>query len=174
MMTENVKYNLIKSIVFFLLFLVFQALGPHIKVLGVTPNVMFLLILVAALVEHTTYANLVYAIVFGSFFDVYNGRIFGIYTVLFVVLSFLAGELYHKYFEDMTAIQLLCIVVSCFLYSFVICIFFVFRDNSFWPLFIRTSLPEFAYNSLAGIVLFFGYRAISQKRSRRRRMRYFS
>ncbi len=174
MMTGNVKYNLIKSIVFFLLFLFFQVIGPHIKILGVTPNVMFLLVLIAALLENTTYANLIYAIVFGSFFDVYNGRIFGIYTVLFVVLSFLAGELYHKYFEDMTAVQILFIVVASFLYSFVICIFFVFRDNSFWPLFTRTSLPEFVYHSLAGILLFFGYRAILQRSGRKRRMRYFS
>ncbi len=172
-MTENVKYNLVKSIVFFLLFLFCQMIGPHIKILGVIPNVIFLLILVAALVERTTYANVVYAIVYGSFFDVYNGRIFGIYTVLFVVISFLAGELYHKYFEDMITVQILFIVVSCFLYSFVICIFFVFRDNSFWTLFIRTSLPEFVYHSLVGILLFFGYRGIIQRNGRRRRMRYF-
>ena len=167
------RYNIIKSISFFLLFLLSQAMGPHIKILGVTPNFIFLLVLIASLVENTTYANLFYALVFGSFFDVYNGKIFGIYTVLFVVISFLASEIYHKYFEDMTAVQVLFIVLATFLYSFVICIFFAFRDNSFIQLFTQISLPEFVYNALLGIVLFFIYKTVVKRLMSPRRSRYF-
>ncbi|MBU5450419.1 rod shape-determining protein MreD [Acetivibrio sp. MSJd-27] len=172
-MNSNVRYNIIKSISFFLLFLLSQAMGPHIKILGVTPNFIFLLVLIASLVENTTYANLFYALVFGSFFDVYNGKIFGIYTVLFVVISFLASEIYHKYFEDMTAVQVLFIVLATFLYSFVICIFFAFRDNSFIQLFTQISLPEFVYNALLGIVLFFIYKTVVKRLMSPRRSRYF-
>lgn len=172
-MNSNVRYNIIKSISFFLLFLLSQAMGPHIKILGVTPNFIFLLVLIASLVENTTYANLFYALVFGSFFDVYNGKIFGIYTVLFVVISFLASEIYHKYFEDMTTVQVLFIVLATFLYSFVICIFFAFRDNSFIQLFTQISLPEFVYNALLGIVLFFIYKTVVKRLMSPRRSRYF-
>ena len=172
-MNSNVRYNIIKSISFFLLFLLSQAMGPHIKILGVTPNFIFPLVLIASLVENTTYANLFYALVFGSFFDVYNGKIFGIYTVLFVVISFLASEIYHKYFEDMTAVQVLFIVLATFLYSFVICIFFAFRDNSFIQLFTQISLPEFVYNALLGIVLFFIYKTVVKRLMSPRRSRYF-
>lgn len=172
-MNSNVRYNIIKSISFFLLFLLSQAMGPHIKILGVTPNFIFLLVLIASLVENTTYANLFYALVFGSFFDVYNGKIFGIYTVLFIVISFLASEIYHKYFEDMTAVQVLFIVLATFLYSFVICIFFAFRDNSFIQLFTQISLPEFVYNALLGIVLFFIYKTVVKRLMSPRRSRYF-
>lgn len=172
-MNSNVRYNIIKSISFFLLFLLSQAMGPHIKILGVTPNFIFLLVLIASLVENTTYANLFYALVFGSFFDVYNGKIFGIYTVLFVVISFLASEIYHKYFEDMTAVQVLFIVLATFLYSFVICIFFAFRDNSFIQLFTQISLPEFVYNALLGIVLFYIYKTVVKRLMSPRRSRYF-
>ena len=172
-MNSNVRYNIIKSISFFLLFLLSQAMGPHIKILGVTPNFIFLLVLIASLVENTTYANLFYALVFGSFFDVYNGKIFGIYTVLFVVISFLASEIYHKYFEDMTAVQVLFSVLATFLYSFVICIFFAFRDNSFIQLFTQISLPEFVYNALLGIVLFFIYKTVVKRLMSPRRSRYF-
>lgn len=172
-MNSNVRYNMIKSISFFLLFLLSQAIGPHIKILGVTPNLIFLLVLIASLIENTTYANLVYALVFGSFFDVYNGKIFGIYTVLFVVISFLASEIYHKYFEDMTAVQILFIVLASFLYSFVICIFFAFRDNRFLQLFVQISLPEFVYHSLLGILLFFVYKAAVKRLASPRRSGIF-
>lgn len=172
-MNSNVRYNIIKSVSFFLLFLLSQAVGSHIKILGVTPNLIFLLVLTASLLEGTTYANLVYALVFGSFFDVYNGKIFGIYTVLFVVISFLAGEIYHKYFEDMTAVQVLFIVLASFVYSCVICVFFAFRDNSFLQLFAQISLPEFVYNALLGILVFFVYKAAVKRLMRPRRSRYF-
>lgn len=172
-MNRNIRYHIIKSISFFLVFLLSQALGPHIKILGVTPNLMFLLVLIASLVENTTYANLCYALVFGSFFDVYNGKIFGIYTVLFVVISFLAGEIYHKYFEDMTAVQILFIVIASFFYSCVISIFFAFRDNRFLQLVTQISLPEFVYNSLLGILVFFVYKTAVKRLTSPRRSRYF-
>lgn len=172
-MNSNVRYHVIKSISFYLLFLLSQAVGPQIKILGVGPNLIFLLVLVASLIENTTYANLVYALVFGSFYDVYNGKIFGIYSVIFVVVPFVASEIYHKYFEDMTTVQILFVVLSCFIYSFVISVFFAFRDAKFIQVFTQISLPEFVYNSLLGIVVFLVYKKITVSGLRLRRNRYF-
>ena len=89
----------------------------------------------------------------GILFDFFNGKILGVYTLLFVGISFILSELYHNYFENMTSVQTLFSVLGCLLYSLLQAIFFGLKDGGFIAILVRVSLVEFVYNALLSIIL---------------------
>lgn len=154
-----IRYNIIKFVTFFLLTLIYQQIAPALRIAGVVPNLSFLLVLSAAMAESHT--GLVYPLIFGLINDHMNGIVFGVYVIMYVAITFVAGELYHKNFENVTFIEILFVILGCFLYSFLNVMFISLMGESFWNLFLKISLPEFLYNSILGIIVFLVYKKMS-------------
>ena len=95
----SAKYNLIKTLVFTLIFFLNQTLANSLEILNVAPNFIFSVILCASLIENDT-SNIYYSLAFGLLFDFFNGKIMGVHTVLFVLIPFVLSEFYHNYFEN--------------------------------------------------------------------------
>ena len=167
MNNDAVKYNVIKFVSFILITLFYQQIAGGIEILGIVPNLSFLLVLSAAISEN--YSNLSYSLVFGIIYDYMNGIVFGTYTILFVLISFVAGELYHRNFENLIVVEILFMILGCFLYSFITAVFIALLDGGFWSVFVRISLPEFIYNSIAGVVILLVYKKIIAPSVRGRR-----
>ena len=127
--------------------------------MSVAPNIIFVLVLCSTLIENRP-SNITYATVFGLLFDFFNGKILGVYTILFVGISFLLSEVYHTFFENMTAVQTLFSVIGCLLYSFLLAMFFGLKDGGFFSLFLRVSLVEFVYNAMLSIIITIIYKKI--------------
>lgn len=159
MNSTSYRYNLVKILVFLFVFMFNQTYANSVEIFNVSPNFIFVLILCSALIENKT-SNIYYALAFGLLFDFLNGKILGVYTILFVGISFVLSELYHTYFENMTSVQTLFSVLGCLLYSFLQAMFFGLKDGGFVSLFVRVSLVEFVYNALISVVVTVVYKKI--------------
>ena len=152
MNSTTYRYNLIKILVYLFVFMFNQTYSNSLEILSVSPNFIFVLILCSSLVENKN-SNIYYALTAGILFDFFNGKILGVYTLLFVGISFILSELYHNYFENMTSVQTLFSVLGCLLYSLLQAIFFGLKDGGFIAILVRVSLVEFVYNALLSIIL---------------------
>ena len=161
------KQNVIKFISFFLLTIGMNQLSPVISFMGVMPNIAFILVMCGTLIENND-SNLIYALIFGTLCDYMSGRIFGVFILLFCVLSFCFGEIYHRYFENMTFVEICFLIFSFLLYSLLISAFFGLSEGDFGGIFIRISLVE---NTILGIIVFVIYKKIANSPKRRRRKR---
>ena len=158
-MNEPVKYNIKKFLIFFFLTILFQQLYPYISVMGIAPNIAFILVMCSAMLEKDA-PNSVYAFIFGALYDYLNGKVFGIYILVFVLISFGIFELYHSYFENMAMVEILCLFLGFFVYGMLFAVFFALSEENFAEVFIKITLVEFIYNSLLGIIVYFIYRKI--------------
>ena len=153
------KYNIFKTLTFVLIFFLNQTLANKVEILNVAPNLMFVVVLCAALVENSP-ANIYYSFAFGLLFDFFNSKIMCIYAITFLVISFVLAEIYHAYFENMISVKTLFVVIGCFAYSFLFAVFFALRGVEFFSVLLRVSLVEFIYNSVVAIVVLFIYKKI--------------
>lgn len=153
------KYNIIKTLIFTLIFLLNQTLANSLEIFNVAPNFIFSVILCASLVENDM-SNIYYSLAFGLLFDFFNGKIMGVHTVLFVLIPFVLSEFYHTYFENMVSVKTLFAFVGCLMYSLLFAIFFGLRGEGFFELFVNVSIVEFLYNGVITIVAIFIYRKI--------------
>lgn len=159
MNSTSYRYNFIKALVFLFVFMINQTYAGRFELLNVSPNLIFVLVLCGALVENKS-SNITYSLIFGLLFDFFNGKILGVYTILFVGISFVLSELYHNYFENMTTVQTFFSVLGCLLYSFFLAMFFGLKDGGFFSLFLRVSLVEFVYNAILSIIVTVIYKKI--------------
>lgn len=152
MVRTTFKYNLYKIIIFVVVFFLNQTIANHIEVFNVAPNLIFALVVCTSLTEDKI-SNIFFALASGLLFDFFNGKILGVYTILFVGISFGSSVIYHTFFENMTSVEILFSVLSCFLYSFLHSVFFGLRETNFIMLLTRVSLIEFIYNSIISVIL---------------------
>ena len=172
MNNDIIKYNIVKFVCIFFITILYQQMASGIQIMGIMPNLTFLIILAAAIAEN--HKDLAFPCVFGIIYDHMNGNIFGVYTILFVIISFFLSETYHKNFENVVVVEIFFVILGCFFYSFVTALFISLMDGGFWGLVIRIAFPEFVYNSLVGTGVFLVYKKIITKTGggwRRRRRR---
>jgi rod shape-determining protein MreD len=141
--------------------------ADKIRIFGVSPNIAFAFIVSLAFVKDFKY-NVYAAGLTGFFLDGLSGRVFGVYTLLFVLINFLTFELYHSAFSENLFIETLYGLGASFAYSVIFAFFTSFFEGSFIVLFAQTSLFEFIYNFLIFMVFL-----IAQKRFGRRRASVF-
>ena len=153
------RYNFIKTLILLFIFMINQTYAGSLEILNISPNLIFVVILSSALIEDKT-SNIYYATGFGLLFDFFNGKILGVFTILFLGISFVLSELYHNFFENMTSVQTLFAVLGCLLYSFLLAMFFGLKDGGFISLFVKVSRIEFVYNALFSIVTIVVYKKI--------------
>lgn len=165
------KYNIIKFVILFLVTMLFHQIAPFLKIGGIVPNISFILVLSATMAESDT--GIFFPLVFGIIYDYMNGIVLGMYIIIYVLVTFVAGEIYHKNFENVTFVEVLFVIAGSFFYSFLGAFFISFLEEGFWNLFIKIALPEFLYNSVLGIIVFLIYKKVVSAPSggRRRRSR---
>ena len=155
----TVKYNIVKILAFTLIFFLNQTFANKIEILNVAPNLVFAVILCASLTENDP-ANIYYALAYGLLFDFFNSKILFIHGILFLLISFVLSEIYHKFFENMVTVKIIFVLIGCFMYSLLFAVFFGLRGADFIRIFINISFVEFLYNSLVSIIGIFLYRRV--------------
>lgn len=153
------KYNIFKTLTFVLIFFLNQTLANKVEILNVAPNLIFVVVLCASLVENSS-SNIYYSFGFGLLFDFFNSKIMCIYAITFVVIPFVLSEIYHTYFENMISVKTVFAIIGCFAYSFLFAVFFGLRGVDFFAVLIKVSVVEFVYNSLLAVVVLFLYKRI--------------
>jgi rod shape-determining protein MreD len=165
---NNKFIDVLKKIGICLVILLLQfVFADRIRIFGVSPNIAFAFIISLAFVKDFKY-NIYAAGFTGFFLDGLSGRVFGVYTLLFVLINFLVFELYHSAFSENLFIETLYGLIASFTYSVIFAFFTSFFKGSFIVLFAQTSFFEFIYNFLIFTVFL-----IVQKRLKVRRKGIF-
>lgn len=172
MNNDVLKYNIVKFVCFFLITSIYQQMADVISIWGIVPNITFLL-LISSVIAEDKY-NLFYPVTFGIIYDYLNGVVFGVYTLIFVIITFAVNELYHKNFKNVTFMEIAFVILGCFVISFFTVVFIALMDGNFLNMVLRISLVEFLYNSVVGVIILLLYKKIisvdmTGRRKRRKR-----
>jgi rod shape-determining protein MreD len=145
---NNKFIDVLKKVGICLIILLLQfVFADRFRIFGIAPNIAFAFIVSLALIHDFKY-NIYAAGFMGFFLDGLSGRVFGVYTLLFVLINFLVFEFYHSAFSENLLIEMLYGLIASFAYSVIFAFFTSFFKGSFITLFAQTSFFEFIYNFL--------------------------
>lgn len=155
-------------LIFFLLLIFQLALAPRLNILGVFPNFVFAAALVL-IVEKDTPSVLAWALVAGLALDSFSGEAFGIYSLSFVLVGWLALVLGKNVLKvtDLWG-QAMLIILACAAFSilniFLIEIFYWVGSGgqvSFWLALWRIVPLEAVLNSIFSLAILLIYKKIN-------------
>lgn len=148
--------HLVKGLILAAVFILQNALTSHIEILGIAPSFMIVLAVAYALSASGAVEGLVYSVIMGAVTDIMWGRVFGLWTVVFMYVGvgvYFAGEYFYKH----TAIKaaLLTFVATVLIESFFyLANFTLFGDKSYIYMFFRVIVPAGAYNAILQVVFY--------------------
>lgn len=135
----------------FLLQLVFV---DKLRMFGVSPNFAFAFVLAISFLKEQSYSFYA-ALILGFLLDSVSGRLFGTYTVLYMVVAFCIREFYHSAFSENFVIESIYGLIVCFVYSLCFAFFISLYRGEFLTLLSRTAWIEFLYNYAIFLVMLF-------------------
>lgn len=141
-------------------------LCPYIKIGSVMPNLLCVFALYSAFHESNTVRVMITAAAAGAVMDCLTGRIFGLYTAAYLVVSVLACVIKDTLFKE----GLLINIPVFFLLSVLGNVLFyvmnlgVLKSTSFWYALFFIMLPEATYNTVIYIIV----ALLSRKKKRRK------
>jgi len=141
--------------------------ADKLRIFGVAPNILFSFIIALAFINDFSY-NMYAAVLLGVALDGLSGRIFGVYTLIFVALNFLVLEFYHSAFSENFIVETIYGFVTMFAYSLLFAFFTSFFKGDFITMLTKTAIIECLYN-----FAIFEIFLIIQKKFRRKTKRMF-
>lgn len=136
-------------------FLLQSAVFPHIKLAGVVPDIMMILVITTAYTRGI-YPGLFTGLFAGLLVDLMYGDVVGICALLYMFIGFVNGYSNKIYDRDDYTIPLILIAVSEFVYSFFYYIFeFLLRGKlniGFYAY--RIMLPKVIYTLVMGVIFY--------------------
>lgn len=143
------KKNICTAAIIFIAAVLQSMLCPYIKIGSVMPGLLCVFALYSALHEKSPVRNMITAAAAGAVMDCLTGRIFGLYTAVYLVISVLACLIKDTLFKDGILINIPVVFVLSILGSslFYIMNISVLKSTSFGYSLIFVILPEAVYNT---------------------------
>lgn len=148
--------HLIKGAIVAAVFILQNALTSHIEILGIAPSLMIVLATIYALDAASAEEGICYCAIMGGIMDIMWGRVFGLWTIIFVYAGvgiYFAGEYFYKH-TTVKAVLLTFAATVLMEAVFFLANFTLFGDKSFLYMLFRTIIPEGAYNAILQAVLY--------------------
>ena len=147
------------SVLFFITFIIIYILQanifPHLKIVGVMPNLFIIFILWIGLFASTTEAIL-FGIIMGILLDLLYGKVIGITAIMLCIVGYL-GAYFDKNFSKESKFKILLMVIgSTIVYElgyYILNVAIVGYDFE-WFSFMRIVIFEVIYNVLITILLY--------------------
>lgn len=131
------------------------ALAPQIALLGVVPNLLFLVVVTLAFLEGPV-AGSVAGFVGGLFFDLLGASVVGPYALVFCLVGYMAGLLQANLFAEGWLLPVTIVFVAGLgaevAYGVIMAVLDV--GMPFWGAFIRIMLPGAVYNTALAVLLY--------------------
>lgn len=156
----KIKYGTIGAF----LFLLQVVFCNKMRILGVAPNFVLCYTLVASYRNKGAF-GFYNALFFGILLDAVSGRIFGAYTIFFVLFDVVVEKVFYKYFSENLFLEFLSGCALLFLFSFFYAVTVWLFNGSFMFLFFGICLVETLINS----ILFFFFLLVSKRKKKKRR-----
>lgn len=155
---RHLKRGLLVAVIFLLQFI----FADKLRVFGVAPNFAFAFVLTVSFLEEQNYSFCA-ALALGILLDSVSGRLFGTYTVLFMVVALGIREFYHSAFSENFVIEAAYGLIVCFVYSLCYAFFISLYRGEFLTLLSRTAWIEFLYNFLVFLAMLILQKKIRKK-----------
>ena len=162
------KKNIKTTVCIFLAAVLQTLLCPYIKIGSVMPNLLFVYSIYSALREESSERSMITAAASGAVMDCLTGRIFGLYTVVYLVTAVLALIVKDTLFKEGILINIPIVFILGVLGNlmFYIMNLGVLKDTSFGYLLLFVILPEAAYNTVIYLIAVFLNRRKARKKAR--------
>lgn len=147
-----------------LLILVQVGFGDNMRLFGVAPNLILCYVLTASFKIRSSF-GFYNALCFGILLDSFSGRIFGAYTIFFVIFDILIEKLFYRHFSEHFFFEFLSGASLCFVFSLFYAITVWLFEGDFIFLFFRICIVETIINS----IVFLFFLLISKRKKKRRR-----
>lgn len=146
------------------LFLIQVVFGNKMRIFGIAPNLVLCYTLTVSYRGKEAY-GFYNALIFGILLDGVSGRIFGAYTVFFLLFDIIVEKLFYKYFSENLLLEFLSGSALLFVFSFFYSVAVWLFNGNFVFLFFGICVVETLVNS----ILFFFFLVISKRKKKRRR-----
>ncbi len=145
--------SVVRNILLIALALLLQStVGLRIAIMGVRPDLAFLMLLLIA-ERSTTVQAVCYGFFIGFLQDIYSPEYLGYNSFAMSLAGYLLGEMKERFAVEHTAVKITAILVTLLVHDVV---YLAFNTSfAFGPalnVFIRQSLPGAVYTALAGVV----------------------
>lgn len=147
-----------------ILLLIQTVCGNKMRIFGVAPNLVLCYVLTSSYRSKSTF-GFYNALVFGLVLDSISGRIFGAYTIFFVLFDMIVENVFYKYFSENFVLEFFGGSALLFAFSFFYAVTVWLFNGNFMFLFFRICIVETVINS----VLFFFFLLISKRKKKKRR-----
>lgn len=146
-------------------YLLFFALGlaallqvsllPALRVAGVYPNLLLILVVGWALLRSTRSA-VVWALIAGLWLDLLSGGVFGVYTLGLVTAAVLTGTSGQTIYRASPTLALIMVTIGTVLQYFIQVLLLWINGNSpvVTNIFLRLTLPEIVYNCVLMLAIY--------------------
>ena len=157
-----------KTLVLLLAFIIDSTLGSYIGILDISPSFLLAVVIAMAMAGEIVEAG-VYGLAAGVLLDLFWGRTFGLYAILFMYAALGARaflELIYKNTPVITAgitfaASLVCELVFCVLH------FTIWGEGNFLYDLFRVIIPTAAYTAIIQMLLFYPVTKLAKPKTER-------
>ncbi|MBQ7950964.1 MAG: rod shape-determining protein MreD [Clostridia bacterium] len=142
------KQSILVAAVFLLQFI----FADKFRLFGVAPNFAFAFVLTVSFLKKQEF-SFYSALILGILTDSVSGRLFGTYTVLFMLVAYGIREFYHSAFSENFFIESMYGLLVCLLYSLGYAFFISLFRGEFLTLLSKTAWIEFLYNFVIFLIM---------------------
>lgn len=150
-----IKRRLSTILIIILSFLLWTTVFQSIKLAGISPNIMLIIVVCYAYMRGRT-SGLVIGFFCGLLSDMMFGNVIGLYAFGLMTIGFLCGHCQKVYFTDNFILPCILVGISDFAYElyYYVTDFLIRGRLNFGFYFISVILPKMIYTMLVAVFLF--------------------
>lgn len=150
-----IKRRLSTILIIILSFLLWTTVFQSIKLAGISPNIMLIIVVCYAYMRGRT-SGLVIGFFCGLLSDMMFGNVIGLYAFGLMTIGFLCGHCQKVYFTDNFILPCILVGISDFAYElyYYVTDFLIRGRLNFGFYFISVILPKMIYTMLIAVILF--------------------
>ena len=149
------KRGIVTAVLVFICFILQTSVFELIKLAGITPNILLILISSVAVMRGQK-PGMIVGFFCGLLMDIFYGPVLGFHMLLFTYIGYLNGYCYRIFYDDDIKMPVLLIALSDIAYGMIIYIFqFLFRGRiSLFFYLRRIIIPEVIYTALITLIVY--------------------
>ena len=153
---QYIRRILIIALVIYISFQLQVAIFGHIRLGGVTPNILISVVSTYGFMKGRRY-GIIIGFSAGLLLDIFSGGIFGMYALIYMYIGFLNGLFRKQLFGDDLRLPMILIGTSDLIYGLVsfLVLFIIRSQYDFYFYLMNIILPEVVYTILVSIFVYY-------------------
>lgn len=157
-----------KSLVLILAFIIDSTLGSYIGILDISPSFLIAVVIAMAMAGEMAEAG-IYGLGAGVLLDLFWGRTFGFYALLYMYAALLARAFLELVYKNTPAITAGITFAASFICELIFCVFnfTIWGEGNFLYDIFRVIIPTAAYTAIIQMLLFYPVTKLAKPKAER-------